>query len=214
MSEMTTTELAARLEAGVDVVTKVAIALGEPALLVTESKDQFLSFRKSIVDAIAPRDAVEATLALRYADCSWRIQRCQRCATGVVNLTFKLALKAILGEHVIDRIEGYTPQQIADSWFHDTAIKKLALDHLKRFAVDEGTITAQAFAMRSSELVVVDDMQGRAEAEALAILREIDRRREAADRLAAAQASREDDVNQREGAPALPAARSLLPHNQ
>ena len=210
----TTAGLLVHSERNADVVAKVAAAFGELGLLITESRDAYLHLRKTILEDLSPVGAVEVTLALRYIDCCWRIQRYQRCSAGITNLTFKAALTRILGEHATDGIEGLTAQQIADAWFSDSKIKELALRHLKRVAVDEGMVIAQALAMRSGELVVIDDMQAKAEAEALAILRELERRREAKARITALQASQAGNGNSLEHPAAAPGSPARAQHNQ
>jgi hypothetical protein len=143
--------------------------------------------KSSIVEALDPPDAVAAGLALRYTDCCWNIARHRRAAAGTINITYAAALRLILSEYAADGIDGRSPEEIARTYFSDPKIRALALAHLRRFAIDDSAITAQAFAMRSREISIIDEMQARAEIQALALLREYDRRREAAARRSIAQ---------------------------
>jgi hypothetical protein len=153
-----------------------------PALLITESLVEYNVLKSGILEALMPRDAVEAELALCYIDCCWSISRGRRVAAGIVNVTYVVALRTMLKEYAsggVEELEGLTPDQIARAYFRDPRVRALAVAHLRSIGIEESTIAAQAFAMRAREISIVDEGQARAQIQALALLREFDRRRQA-----------------------------------
>lgn len=162
-----------------------------PYLLLTESLDAYRDFRDAVLDDLAPQSAVEATLAMRYIECCWKIERYRRVATGITNITYRQALIDVLREFGVEIRDNLTPEAIADKWVTDKGIRGRVLEHLRRFAISEQEISAQAMAMRSREVMQFDEMVARTEIQALAILRELDRRREVVARCAVAQLAAE-----------------------
>jgi hypothetical protein len=172
----------------------VVIGMFEPHLLVTEDKSLFLACRDSVFETFDPRNAVDAMLVLQYFECCWAGGRFRRAGTGLINLTHKLAVTSALREYLGGGFDGLTPEAIGEKWFTDPAIKERAIEHLARFAINEPEITAQAMAMRTPELVRIEEMLARTEAQALWLLRELDRRRDAAAKRAAFDAGRAEPI--------------------
>jgi hypothetical protein len=190
------------------------IGMFEPHLLVTEDRRLYLACRDAIIEALDPPDAVDATLVIRYVQCCWSIERFRRAGAGLINLAQKRAVGTVIREYLGDGLDGLTPETIAEKWFTDPIIKKRAVAHLARFAVDESGIVAQAMAMRTPELVQIDEMLARTEAQALWLLRELDRRRDAAARRAPLDASRAERASEMKQIPPPVTAESSAPLQQ
>ena len=71
---------------------------------------------------------------------------------------------------------------MVQGWFSDTTVRMQVSDGLRRYGFDEDTVMAVAMAMRSAELARISEMRTRAEAQAAAHMREIERHREGAAR--------------------------------
>src|SRR5437588_676290 len=152
---------------------------GKSPVLATETMSAYEKLRDMIVTEVQPRDMFEYAHLRRHMDLTWEAARYQRCATAIINITARDALKGLVAELAKDGIEGLSADQIVEGWFADTKIRLLVTERLQRYGFDEDTVAAQAVAMRSAELARISEMRTRAEAQANAHLREIERHRDA-----------------------------------
>ena len=89
---------------------------------------------------------------------------------------------AELLERILDKgvvIVGDIKINLLDVELLTIKIRLLVTERLRRYGFDEDTVVAQAMAMRSAELARISEMRTRAEAQANAHLREIERHRDA-----------------------------------
>jgi hypothetical protein len=150
---------------------------GRPTLLASEDPAAYEALWGNVMRDVQPRDMVECIFVRRYVDLNWEIARFQRCTAGIINVTSRNAVGRILADLAPGGIDGHTPDRLAELWFTDARIRVRALSHLQKFQVDEDTVSSLAIAMRAGELAKITDMRARAEIQALAVLRELDRYR-------------------------------------
>src|SRR5262249_395704 len=151
---------------------------GKKPVLATENEVAYDSLRDAIIAEVQPRDLFEHYHTRRRVDCSWEVTRYQRCAVAIIEITTKAAVTALGREFAKADRNGLTHDQLVEGWFMDLEIRDLILEKLRPYGVDEDSVLAQAMAMRSGELARISEMRARAEAQAAAHMREIDRHRE------------------------------------
>ena len=64
-------------------------------LLITESSDEFDHIADAIYQELKPSGAIKQLYTADIIELSWEIQRLRRCKAGIVNLTFRPALKTL-----------------------------------------------------------------------------------------------------------------------
>ena len=155
---------------------------GKPPVLATENLAAYETLRGYAVAQVLPCDFFEYANLRRYVDLTWEALRYQRCAAAIINITCRDALNRLVRELAQDGIKGLTADQMVQGWFSDTTVRMQVIDGLRRYGFDEDTVMAVAMAMRSAELARISEMRTRAEAQAAAHMREIERHREGAAR--------------------------------
>ena len=155
---------------------------GKPPVLATEDLAAYETLKGYAVAQVLPSDFLEYANLRRYVDLTWEALRYQRCAAAIINITCWDALNRLVRELAQDGIKGLTADQMVQGWFSDTTVRMQVIDGLRRYGFDEDTVMAVAMAMRSAELARISEMRTRAEAQAAAHMREIERHREGAAR--------------------------------
>ena len=151
---------------------------GKKPVLATENPAEYDALRESILAEVRPRDLFEHFHTRRYLDLTWEGMRYQRCAGATIEMTSRAAVAAIVDEFASDGLNGRTPEELIEGWFSDLDIRMELLGSLARYGVNEESVMAQAMAMRSVELGRISEIRTRAEVQAAAHMREIERRRE------------------------------------
>ena len=128
-----------------------------PALLMTESAEDFASLSAALAQAIKPRDVVEQMYVGEIAALSWEILRFRRCKVAIVNSDFKGALEGLLSR-LIRTPDWDDLRALVENWFSEPAAKKEVLELLAHYHLEESAIEAEAIRSRSSELEVLDRM--------------------------------------------------------
>ena len=118
-------------------------------LLITESSDEFDHIADAIYQELKPSGAIKQLYTADIIELSWEIQCLRRCKAGIVNLTFRPALKTFLKQLL--RQPGQEDYEVvgeaddlAQRWFTDQAAKKQVVELLRRFRLDEFAIEAEA----------------------------------------------------------------------
>jgi hypothetical protein len=138
-----------------------------PALgvLITESVDDFNRVRDALIQEIKPRGIIDEILVADSAQSTWEILRLRRCKAGIVNLTFRDALKRILrnlsdrGSEIYNDID-----ELSYYYFTNRKMKKRVLRFLANFQLDESAIEAEAIRNSAEDLERIDRLLASLEA--------------------------------------------------
>jgi hypothetical protein len=139
-----------------------ALALiSRPALLLTESADEFDTLQATLVQEIDPHGIIEQMHVAEAAKIVWEMLRVHRCKAAMINTAFRAALKNLLVQLWAEPGEP-TPYQesedLAFVWFTDPKAKEDVAEILGRFHLDETAIEAEAIKSLAKELEVLDRM--------------------------------------------------------
>ena len=132
-------------------------ALSQPALLMTESKQDYQALQASLEHEIMPRSFVESMYVADIAALTWEILRLRRCKSGIINNAFEKALQNLLRP----RFSIYNSEpadDLARRWFADPTAKKEVAELLRRVRLDEFAVEAEAVRLSSSALELIDRM--------------------------------------------------------
>jgi hypothetical protein len=116
-------------------------ALSQPALLMTESKQDYQALQASLEHEIMPRSFVESMYVADIAALTWEILRLRRCKSGIINNAFEKALQNLLRP----RFSIYNSEpadDLARRWFTDPVAKKEVAELLRRVRLDEFAVEA------------------------------------------------------------------------
>lgn len=112
-------------------------------LVLTESRDDFVSFRVELTREINPRGIMEEIFVAELAAHTWEISRLVRCRTLIVNMAFERALVTLLSR-IVDSDDEEECAALARDWFSDPKAKARVSDLLASIQLDEAAIVAQA----------------------------------------------------------------------
>jgi hypothetical protein len=142
----------------------IKLLFGRPPLLIGEDQLAYDTLLSQIAASIDPKDAIEWLLTKDYADLTWEMQRMRRVKAGMIDAKRKEAvvsiLNSILEEKNVEEGRNRTQEAEikADQWFDGGDGKQQIRQHMEKYDLDAYAITAQAFALRSRELEVVERM--------------------------------------------------------
>ena len=163
-----------------DPVTTLAM-FGKWPLLPGEDRKAYEALRDGAIAQFQPRDMLDYWDLRRAIDLIWEAMRYQRCASCLIAITMKEALRLVL--------DALTPatepknlrlEEAIEGWFRDTEKLSEVVRDYQRYGFSEDTPMAMAMAMRSAELARFSEIQRKNEIQAAAHLREILHRRDAA----------------------------------
>src|SRR4051794_8958377 len=145
-----------------ELLTGGALALiSRPALLLTESADEFVRLQTMLAQEIDPRGIIEELHVAETTKLVWETLRLHRCKAAMINTAFREALKNLLMQLWEEPGEP-TPHQESDelsfAWFTDPKAKEDVAEILARFQLDETAIEAEAIKSLMPELEVLDRM--------------------------------------------------------
>jgi hypothetical protein len=88
-----------------------------PPLLLTESADEFAALLEALRQEIKPNGIIKNIYLVDLAAIVWEIQRLHRCKAGIVNNTFRAALKSLLEQLLVtpNNLEYFTSQTAVES---------------------------------------------------------------------------------------------------
>jgi hypothetical protein len=169
-------------------------------LLSTESAAEFEQLRKDFFDEIRPQGVIEREYVHDMVCLTWDVLRYRRGKAGVINAVLMEALESILKHlvplpppHDLGAIHSWPIEELGGravdikqfkrKWF-DPKKKAQVIKLLQQYGLDEATVEAEAFRLRSEDLERFERMQAHAEARRHKALRMIEeRRKEMAERL-------------------------------
>lgn len=154
---------------------------GKYPILRGESKQLYVSLRDAAIAQVKPRpgDLFEAWHLRRAVDLVFEALRYERCTTALIAITERAALTKVIEEFALETKANKTLSELIEGWFRDETIRNWVANALAPYGFDEGVVNALAMSMQCSQLSRWSEMRARAEVQATAHLREIDRRREA-----------------------------------
>ncbi|MBR1154582.1 hypothetical protein [Bradyrhizobium sp. JYMT SZCCT0428] len=150
--------MAERLE---ELTGRALALIWKPALLLTESAEEFDNLHAMLVQEIDPHGIIERMHVDETAKIVWEMLRIHRCKAAMINTAFRAALKNLLVQLWNEPGEP-TPyedsQDLALAWFTDPKAKEEVAEILGRFHLDETAIEAEAIKSLAAELEVLDRM--------------------------------------------------------
>lgn len=154
--------------------------LGPWPLLPGEDRKAYEALRDGAIAQFAPRDLWDYWNLRRAIDLIWEAMRYQRCASCLIAITMKDALRLVLdGLKPLTKSKDFNLEEAVEGWFADAASRVEVVRQFQSYGFNEDTPMAMATAMRSGELARFSEIQRKNEVQAAAHLREILRRREA-----------------------------------
>jgi hypothetical protein len=160
-----------------------------PFLLPGESRREFETIRRMIIDEIRPGTNIEWLWTLDLVDLSWEILRYRRLKQKTLE-AFRLAAV----EALLQRVEGlglpadatlamqaHTRQNVSQ-WREDPDAAAEIEAHLKKFGFDAVAMNAEVYVQARDQLEMFDHLMQRAQQRRMVLLREISIRREFARR--------------------------------
>jgi hypothetical protein len=152
-----------------------------PALLRSESEEDFEKLFDELKRDIEPASFVELTYVFEVAQLLWDVMRCRRHKAGILNNAFRTALANLLrrvlappGTPDTLALEMYSiAETLASEWFFSQEHKVKALSHLKEAGLDIQSVEAEAFRLRLDDIERADRLLTAAEARRDKALRSI-----------------------------------------
>src|SRR6516164_638311 len=140
-------------ETSVFCIGEKAMTQKEPALLTTESRKEFLSFRKGFYDEIQPSHPTECHYVDSIVMLAWEVLRLLRTKAGLINGALLQALKNLLEQVLSSQGLSYSEREkaikdLGARWFVEDAAKAEVAALLARLGLDEGAIEAEAYRLR------------------------------------------------------------------
>jgi hypothetical protein len=145
-----------------------------PPLRINENRHVYEQVRMGIIETIVPRNKFEWFLVLDLADLTCEIRRLGKDKAGIVNATWKEALRMIL-ESLLDgdpQERRSVAQDRAEKYFTEEG-RNWIIEFLGKNELREDAIGAQAAAMRLPELDVIDRQMARARVSRMALVEDI-----------------------------------------
>src|SRR3954447_17452346 len=132
-----------------------------PALLLSESADEFNSLAAALAEEIEPRGIIEQLHVAETTKLVWETLRLHRCKAAMINTALREALKKLLMQLWKEPGEPVPYQEsdeLAFAWFTDPKAKEEVAEILGRFHLDETAIEAEAIKSLAPQLEVLDRM--------------------------------------------------------
>jgi hypothetical protein len=136
--------------------------LSKTPLLITESEKEFAELKMTLVRELEPRNFIERMYVDDIAEIVWEIRRLRRYKDVIVNMAFKDAvyqiIDSLLGPQRRNAAERQILENAPNDWFWDRKTRKVILEALEDFNLDESAIEAAAIRSRFSELERLEKM--------------------------------------------------------
>src|SRR5436189_6300643 len=131
-----------------ELLTGGALALiSIPALLLSESADEFNSLAAALAEEIKPRGIIEQMHVAETTKLVWETLRLHRCKAAMINTAFHPGVANLL-QRLWNEPGEPTPyeesQELAFAWSTDPKAKEKVAEILCRFQLDETAIEAEA----------------------------------------------------------------------
>lgn len=163
-------------------------ALAPPRLLNREDEDAYIFLRDELLDGIKPNDPIELMWALDLTECLWEERRARHAKQVRLKLAHRKAIEEILRSRMPDNGKGepefeFEVQQLVSDVLTG---KQAAREGFKVFCdqlgLKAGDLEAIAFQTALKDIENLQKLIDRSINRRVQILREIDRRREIAER--------------------------------
>ena len=139
---------------------RLHLALLTPSpVLITESANEFSRLHDALKDEFKPHGAVEEFKVEEIAALTWEIRRYRRAKTAILNSAYRKALENLLRDCREPGLSVFIKetQELAHQWFgNDQNAKRLVLQKLAYFGLDEHAIEAEAMRIRAADLEKFD----------------------------------------------------------
>ena len=147
-------------------------AFFKPALLMSESKEEYEKFHVAFERELAPRNIIEVMYVAEIAFVSWRMSRFERGEAGIINAAFEPALQNLLmpvgGYIAIDT------QFLARRWFSEEKAKAKVQQLLAERGLHEAAIEPEALRLSLGSLEIIEKLLAAAEARRSRLFRSLE----------------------------------------
>jgi hypothetical protein len=136
--------------------------LRKPGLLTTESRDEFLRFRKAFYDEIQPSGPIETHYVDWIVTLAWEVRRYLRIKAELINGALFEALKNLLKQALSEDEFEFSYQRdkaaekLATRWFVDDTAKAKVVARLAKLGLDEASVEGEAHRLRAAEIESAD----------------------------------------------------------
>ena len=168
------TEMKIQAEPVGHVSAELADVLGPPRLLKGEDEKGHTYLADQIRLAVAPKTIIEEILARDIADLTWEVLRLRKLKAELVSLRWHGTIWD-LAERKLGQTKASALGKAWNQDGHPGQLKSALLEH----GVDDDTINAEVLAQNIGEIERFDRLIASAEGRRNALLREIDRHRDA-----------------------------------
>ncbi len=169
--------------------------LGPAPLIEGEDRGAYDALHREIHAAVSPKDAIEEIWVRDVVDLLWETLRLRRLKVTLMRADAHEGLAKILTPLVPNVFER---NKLVSDWVRkDQAGVEAVNAILQAAGIDAGTIAAQTFAVRLDAFERIDRLLSHVESRRNAILREVQRRREAVARVLSDAATVIEDAEYR-----------------
>ena len=135
---------------------KKLLSIFRPALLRSESADEYEIHRKRIFRELCPRTYIGSLLVDEYVRSSWELLRLHGIGPAMIDGAYLPALQNILA--MTSKIGGIDTDALAPTYFSDSVSKKQADERLAKNGFDDMSIVAEAVRLRAPCLETHDKL--------------------------------------------------------
>ena len=153
----------------------------QPALLLTESPDDFHTVRAALESEVKPSGAIECILLDDIANLVWESLRLRQVRAGIINRQMPDAVERILLQLNWQGDPKWAVKPIA--WLKDPSARAKIREWLESLNLAESTIEAEAFRKVAADLEIIDRMLASVQARRNKTLALLDHRRQFAQQL-------------------------------
>jgi hypothetical protein len=141
-------------------MTKAKRKLKAPCLLTTESRNEFVRFRKAVHEDLQPSGPIEQDYVDAAVASMWEISRYRRIKCEILNSAFFEALQKLL-QQVMTGFQyhhqrDHAAEDLARRWFADQDVKAEVARLLGQHGLDETAVEAEAFRLRAESIKGMD----------------------------------------------------------
>jgi hypothetical protein len=157
--------------------TELIELLGNPPVLITESRGAYDRLQAQLAVEWKPRNVSEWMFVRDIADISWEIRRHRQAIAGVFAVSFRKALEDIFinvlprESRIIDIKLQEQAARLANAWFEGPAEQRKVKLELAKYGLDAEAVIAQVYIVRADKLEILHRLLSFAELRRTAVVR-------------------------------------------
>jgi hypothetical protein len=161
----------------VDLDPELREIFGPPPLYEGESEEDYGNLHHRIRQTVAPSDVIEEIWVRDLVDLTWETLRLRRLKAKFMDAASSKGIEHVLENSGLDYFE---QRQLLDGWVNgEVDARKQINQLLEKSGLDKTTVQAQTLAARLDDFERIDRLIMQSEARRNAVIREVDRHRDA-----------------------------------